>query len=151
MLASIFLALALVHLYWAAGGQRGIDAALPQVPVIGTVPAGANEADSERTAMVNAFTPGPRITLMVAFGLGLVAVMVAMRAGLVGLPVKHWTLQWSLGALSVAMLARAVGDFRLVGLFKTVKKSQFAWLDSWCYSPLCLGLAAGLGWVAASG
>jgi len=124
---------------------------VPKAPGIRTVLERASGADSERTAMVNAFTPRQRITLMVAFALGLVAVMVAMRAGLVGLPVKHWTLQWALGALSVAMLARAVGDFRLVGLFKTVTKSQFAWLDSWCYSPLCLGLAAGLGWVAASG
>jgi hypothetical protein len=139
-----------VHLYWAAGGQRGIDAALPQVPVIGTVPAGANEADRERKKMVNAFTPRPQMTLLVAFGLGLIGVMVGMRAGLTGSPVKHWTLQCLLGALSFAMLARAVGDFRLVGFFKTVTQSRFARLDSWCYSPLCLVLAAGLGWVAAT-
>ncbi|MDB5931363.1 MAG: hypothetical protein JWR60_3070 [Polaromonas sp.] len=151
LLASIFLVLALVHLYWATGGLRGIEAALPQVRVINTVPQGACEADGERTTMANAFTPRPQITLMVAFGLGLIALLVAVRAGLVGPPVKHWAIEWSLGALGVVMLARAVGEFRLVGFFKTVKGSRFARLDSWCYSPLCVVLAAGLGWVAASG
>lgn len=36
------------------------------------------------------------------------------------------------------MLARAVGDFRLVGFFKKVKGSEFALMDTLLYSPLCV-------------
>ena len=35
-------------------------------------------------------------------------------------------------------ILRAIGDFRYVGFFKSVKQSAFARADSRYYSPLCL-------------
>ena len=42
------------------------------------------------------------------------------------------------------MLARAIGEFRLVGFFKTVKGSLFARMDTLFFSPLCVLLSLGL-------
>ena len=63
--ATIFMALALLHTYWALGGQWGSDAALPRVP-----------ARSGGAAMVRAFNPGPGMTLLVAAALAGVALLV---------------------------------------------------------------------------
>ena len=38
--------------------------------------------------------------------------------------------------------------FKSLGLFKRVRGSKFATLDTWVYSPLCLLLAAGVASVA---
>ncbi len=46
----------------------------------------------------------------------------------------------ALGALSVIMLIRAVGDFKLIGFFKKIKSGKFADMDTKFYSPLCLYL-----------
>jgi hypothetical protein len=52
--------------------------------------------------------------------------------------------------VGAVLAARAVGDFRLVGLFKRVRGTRFARYDSLVYTPLCLALAAGCFAVAAS-
>jgi len=57
-------------------------------------------------------------------------------------------IQWGCFGLALLLLLRAIGDFRLVGFFKTVRGSRFAWLDSALYSPLCLALALGVFLVA---
>jgi len=126
----IFAGLSLVHFYWALGGSSGIVAAVPEY--------------SGRPA----FVPSAGATATVALGLALCALLVAATAGLVRLPIPgHW-LQWLSYALSVVLLARAIGDFRLVGFFKRVRGTRFARLDSMVYAPLCLLLAAGVYYVA---
>ena len=134
LVATIFFALSVLHVYWAVGGQWGSGAAVPRVPSKG-------DADT----MVKAFSPKPLGTLVVASGLALIALLVALRAGLLGLQVTHWSLQWFLVAAGVALLVRAVGDFHLVGFFKTVVGSEFARMDTLYFSPLCVLLALGLG------
>jgi hypothetical protein len=52
--------------------------------------------------------------------------------------------------VAVVLVARGVGDFRLVGLFKRVRGTRFARLDSCVYTPLCFALAAGSVIVAAA-
>lgn len=150
LLASVFLALALLHVYWAAGGRWGRDAAIPSVPAKDATVSGAQGQGGAHTTMVKAFNPGPAITLAVAGALTLVALLVALRAGLLGPPVRHWALQWSIGAAAAVMLLRAVGDLRAVGFFKTITGSQFARMDNFYYSPACVLLALGLGLVAAA-
>lgn len=142
LVASVFLALALLHVYWAIGGIWGIDAVIPTLPLKPGAPRGVGMAQPR------AFNPGPRMTLAVAVGLALVALLVALDAGLLGKPVLHWPLKWTIGLVAILVLARAVGDFRLVGFFKTVTGSRFARLDTWIYSPLCVLLGIGLGLIA---
>lgn len=42
---------------------------------------------------------------------------------------------WLLGAI---LIARAVGEFRYLGLFKTVRMTTFGYCDTAAYTPLCL-------------
>ncbi len=126
LVAAVFVLLSAIHLYWAVGGRAGAVAALP-------------ERDGAPL-----FQPGITSTLVVAWLLAFAAVLVLARAG-------HWPAallpRWmvTLGApmVAVAMLARAVGDFRYVGFFKRVRGTRFARLDTWLYSPtaLLLGIA----------
>jgi hypothetical protein len=130
IVVSVFAGLSLAHFFWALGGGSGKLATVPEV--------------SGRRA----FEPSVGATLVVAVGLALCALLVAATAGMVRLSFPANWLRWLSYALSFALLARAIGDFRLVGIFKRVRGTRFARLDSIVYSPLCLFLAAGVFYVA---
>jgi hypothetical protein len=53
--------------------------------------------------------------------------------------------------VAVILLLRGIGDFRYVGLFKRVRDTPFARMDSRVYTPLVLALAAVAGLVATKG
>ncbi|MGH2610287.1 MAG: DUF3995 domain-containing protein [Tepidiformaceae bacterium] len=111
--------IALVHVYWAFGGDAGAGAAVP-----------TREG-------VPAFEPGPVATLAVAGGLASCAI--AITAASIG---ASWGRVVALLA-GVVFAARAVGNFGTVGLFKRERGSTFARNDTWLYTPLCLALSAG--------
>lgn len=125
-LVGVFVALALVHVYWGFGGHTAWIAALPEV--------------EGRPA----FTPSVAATFTVAGGLFGFAGLVAGTAGLVELPISRPAQSWLCFGLSAVFLLRAVGDFRLVGFFKKVRGTRFARMDSALYSPLCLAISAGV-------
>jgi hypothetical protein len=131
MVAGTLAAIGTLHIYWALRGTAGIvGAGLALVPEVGGRPA---------------FTPGPVWTLAIAVLLGIAAALVALQGKLFvigGLP-SALTRVGALGAAAV-LAARGVGEFRLVGLFKRVRGTRFARLDSLVYTPLCLALAAGI-------
>ena len=126
VVALVFCLLAGIHFYWALGGRFFLSSAVPE--------SGGKPA----------FVPSTLATVMVALGLTLCAALVMASAGMIG-PARpaQWTT-WVAFALSAALLARAVGDFRLVGFFKRVRGSRFARMDTLVYAPLCLLLAAGM-------
>ena len=126
----IFAFLATVHVYWAFGGRLAKVAAIPEV----------RGAPS--------FVPGRMATLLVACCLFACAALIGAAAGFIDAPFPAMVIQWCCFGLALVMLLRAIGDFRLVGFFKTVRGSRFAWLDSALYSPLCLTLAVGVFFVA---
>ncbi|MCD9568707.1 DUF3995 domain-containing protein [Pseudomonas protegens] len=130
--AGSFLLISLIHLYWAAGGKRGSDAVIPEVPGPGP---GMTQP---------AFRPPALATMLVAVALLLVAMLVCLRVGLYLPTVTHPSLQWVISAIALLMFARAIGDSELVGFFKEVRDSKFARLDTLFYSPLCVLLGAGL-------
>jgi len=126
----VFLGLSLIHAYWAFGGRAGRTAAVPEV--------GARPA----------FVPSALATFAVAVALAFCAVVVAASAGIIlSAPPALWST-WLAFALAAVLLARAVGDFRLVGFFKRVRGTRFARLDSLIYAPLCLALAVAIFYVA---
>ena len=126
LLISVFVFLASVHVYWAFGGRIAMVAAIPEL----------RGAPS--------FVPGRIATLLVASSLFSCAALVGAASGFIDAPVPAVAIQWSCFGLALLLLLRAIGDFRLVGFFKTVRGSRFAWLDSALYSPLCLALALGV-------
>lgn len=131
-LVTVLSALAVLHIAWALGSQRGFTAAIPEI-------------DGEP-----AFRPGRGMTLAVAALLLVAAALCAWQGGLLGfIPSRLSTV----GAWMLAMLfaVRAVGDFRLVGFFKRVQGTRFARMDTRVYSPLCAVIAVLAGFLAVSG
>ena len=115
--------IAAAHLYWAAGGQAGSSAAIPQ-------------ANGEPL-----FRPGRGATVLVAIGLFALAVLALWRDGLILLPLPFFVARIGAWLAALVFLARAVGDFKFVGWSKRVRGSRFARLDDVFYAPLCLTLA----------
>ena len=131
-IVGIFTGISMVHLYWAAGGKLGFQAAIPELP--------GEFASGPRPA----FIPSALMTFLVAMGLVAIALLVCLRAGLYFSAVSYGALQWGISAIALVMFARAIGDSELVGFFKKVGGSRFARLDTYVYSPLCLVLGLGL-------
>jgi len=125
-----FVGLSALHLYWALGGRAGKAAAVPEL--------------NSRPA----FVPSTRSTLAVAVGLALCAVLVAASAELILSSAPPPWVTWLAFLLALVLVARAVGDFRLVGFFKRVRGTHFARLDTTVYAPLCLALGVAVFYVA---
>lgn len=125
-----FVALALWHFYMALSPRSGESGAVPSVkgkPL---------------------FVPSRKSTVAVGIVLLLFAGLVAATAGMVSVGLPRVALSGLSYMLTLGLLARGVGDFRYVGLFKRVRGTRFATLDTLVYSPLCLLLAAGVALVA---
>ncbi len=123
LLAIIFAAIALLHIYWALGGSTSDMAAIPTV--------GGKQA----------FAPSAFATAMVAAAFVMAMLVVLGQIGFLGEFIPHWIFRVGTFGISVIFLLRAIGEFRLVGFFKTLTGTPFAYWDTWLYSPLCLGIA----------
>jgi hypothetical protein len=122
----VLLVLAGIHVYWAAGGKAGKDAAIPS-------------ADGRPVIKPSAFA-----TALVAVALCAMAALVALRIGWLRAPLPAGNsiiVQAGAWLIAVVFALRAVGDFRYVGFFKKVRDSRFARLDTFAYSLLCACLA----------
>lgn len=126
----MFALLGALHVFWALGGRLGFGAAVPEV-------------DGQR-----AFTPTPAAIFAVALALFVACGLVLGRAGVFGSLAPAALFKWPVLVMGVVFLARAVGEFRLVGLFKRVRGTSFARWDTWLFSPLCLGISLAALWLA---
>jgi len=130
VVCSAFVLLGLWHLYMAFTGTSSESAAVPSLhgkPL---------------------FVPTARSTVAVGVVLVLFATLVAATSGILSLGLPRIVLSWFSYALALGLLARAIGEFKYVGFFKTIRGSRFATMDTLVYSPLCLLLAAGVATVA---
>lgn len=127
---AVFALLSGIHILWALGVGKGKDAAIPAL--------------KGRPA----FVPSAVATFGVAIALVLCALLVAASAGFIMSNVPASWITWLACLLAMALVARAVGDFRLVGFFKRVRGTRFARLDSVLYAPLCLVLGVAVVYVA---
>jgi Protein of unknown function (DUF3995) len=121
VLIIIFLAIALVHFYWALGGKKWASLAIPKT----------NENET-------LFKPSMIETLVVAvafLGFGYIMACEAAIFSHQGLLVKYGS--WAIPAV---FIVRAIGEFRYVGFFKKIKNTDFGQMDSKYYSPLCLAI-----------
>jgi hypothetical protein len=130
LVAAALGALALMHVYWAVGGGVGKSVAVPEI-------------DGRR-----AFVPSTVGTLAVAAALLFAASVVAIAGGLIGVGGFRGLFRILAFGLSATFIARAVGDFRLVGFFKRLHGTKFARLDTIVFAPLCLALGVAVFYVA---
>ncbi|MCP4139173.1 MAG: DUF3995 domain-containing protein [Chloroflexi bacterium] len=129
ILSGILFSLSVPHFYWALGGEKGFNYAIPS-------------KDGK-----SLFKPSPLASLTVAVALSLASVIILESTGTyygiykwVQAPLVFYWGRWS---IVVVFFARAIGEFNYVGFFKKNKESQFASLDTRFYSPLCLFIAIG--------
>src|SRR3954465_5609785 len=133
IIVSLLAGTALLHVYWALGGQWGARSAVP-------------ELDGEPV-----LRPGPFSTLAVAALLLLAAALVLGRSGAGPRLFPSILNAWGSWAVAVAFVARAIGEFRYVGFFKRRKGTRFAVLDTRFYSPLALTFGVGAAIIAVMG
>ena len=129
-LSVIFGLLSALHVFWAFGGTWGARAAVAEI-------------DGRPR-----FVPSRGATLVVAAALAAAAVVVLARAHLVFGSVPPWASQWAAAVLGAVFVLRSIGDFHVMGFFKSVRGTRFARRDTWLYSPLCLLLGLGAWWLA---
>lgn len=118
ILTAILASIAIVHFYWAFGGNL---AKLKAVPITKT---------GELL-----FVPG--FVACISVGIAFLAlVLLANYREFDFMPQQISKVLLMLA--TIAFLIRAIGDFKYVGFFKKVKGTSFAKLDRIYYSPLCL-------------
>lgn len=123
LLAAIFAILSLFHVYWAAGGRFGGAVAVPTV--------GGSRS----------FSPSPFGTVLVAAALFIAMLTVLGQINFLGERIPRWIFRWATFGIAALFLLRAIGDFKLVGFFKQVNDTGFAFWDTYLFSPLCLFIA----------
>jgi len=124
--AAIFFIAAALHFYWAVthGAKSSAESKF--------LPSSGNQS---------VFRPSRLLTFLVALmflGCGLLLIG---KLGYIGSLIAENVYQIALELLAVLLLLRAVGDFRLIGMFKKNKNTAFARMDTKLYIPLCIGLA----------
>jgi hypothetical protein len=129
-LAGVFVLLALWHFGMAALPASGKGGAVPSV---------------DGKAL---FKPSKLATVGVGVVLLLFAALMGATGGLIHTGLNPMLLAGLSYALAAGLLARAIGEFKYLGLFKRVRGSRFATLDTFVYSPLCLLLAGGVATMA---
>lgn len=115
----VLVILAGFHVYWALAGGSGNLPVIPEIDAIAV------------------FRPGAAATWTVAVLLAAAAIIVGQRGGFGPALLPARLAHWGTWAVALAFLARAVGDFRLVGFTKRVRGTRFADLDTRLLSPLC--------------
>jgi hypothetical protein len=131
LVATTLAGLSCVHVYWAAGGRWGHGATVP-----------------ERQGRPS-FRPGRVATLFVAGLLGTASVLVLGRVGLGPAAPPITLTRLGTWLVAAAFWLRAVGDFRLVGVFRRERGTRFARWDRRIYTPLAFALALGTTVIAA--
>ena len=124
----ILLLLSGLHFYWAVGGQWGFDSALP--------------TNTEGRRVLN---PRPIESFIVGAGLLTFSFFFLIESGQFRIQLPVWMTDYYLWVVAGIFTLRAIGDFRYIGFFKSVKSTPFARSDSYFFSPLCLFLGIGAG------
>lgn len=118
--STILMSLAAAHFWWAAIGTAGPKVVIP-------------EKDGKPL-----FRPGRSVTAVVALALCAASLLVAERSlGTFGF-IWPGVVSGGCWLLAALLIARAVGEFRYLGLFKSVRTTAFGQFDTVVYTPLCL-------------
>lgn len=122
--ALIFTAISGFHFYWAMGGKVGFDVVLPS-----------------NTEGVKSLNPSKLITVITACVFLSIAIFYLRHVEIIYFPMNNTLDFYGLIMLAIVLIIRAIGDFKYVGFFKTIKNTPFARYDTKYYAPLCLFLA----------
>lgn len=121
LLSIIFIALGIIHFYWALGGESGFTSSLP--------------TNSDGVRVLN---PTKLETIVVGTGLIAFSTFYIFKSGLITYNLPAWIMLYGSWIIPIIFLLRAIGEFKYVGFFKRVNGTKFAKMDTKVYSPLCL-------------
>jgi hypothetical protein len=127
IIAVVFLFIALVHIYWAFGGQWGLTAAVPQQP------------DG-----CPLFAPGIGVCMVIAFGFFAFAYICLARTQMLPSFGFERFARWAILVIAVIFLLRTFGDRRYCGLTRKITNTSFAQHDRKFFTPLCAALSIAL-------
>ncbi|HXH99164.1 MAG TPA: DUF3995 domain-containing protein [Sphingobacteriaceae bacterium] len=122
--AVIFTLLSILHFYWALGGKLWYNSVLP------TSSNGMHKLNPSITA-----------GLIVAFVLLFLGLTTLGNIGLFDRFIERKYFRYGTLIIALIFFLRAIGDFKFIGFFKTVKLTTFGINDTRIFSPLCLVLA----------
>lgn len=122
--STLFIILSFLHIYWALGGNWGMNAVLPDI------------THNDKT-----IKPGFFMTMAVAIVMGAFALIIMGNMGIFGDYLTHHFFKYGTIVIAAIFVLRAMGDFRYVGFFKKATDTLFAKNDTRYYSPLCVLIA----------
>ncbi|MEO0526191.1 MAG: DUF3995 domain-containing protein [Bacteroidota bacterium] len=124
ILIVIFFVIGAIHFYWAFGGKWGLDSVLP------------TNGKGEKV-----LRPKKKETVFVGVGLLTFALFYVSLSGILTIGIPQWILKYGAWIIPFIFILRAIGEFKYVGFFKRIKHTEFAKMDKWFFTPLCLVIA----------
>lgn len=123
-LVFIFALLGIIHLSWVFGSKWGFKESLP--------------TNEEGERMLN---PKKFDSAIVGLGLCFFALFYLLESGLISLDLPSWVFRYGSWIIPSIFLLRTIGDFKYIGFFKRIKKTEFGKRDTKLFSPLCFVIA----------
>jgi hypothetical protein len=124
LLTIIFITLGFIHFNWVVGGTFGFAESLP------------TKESGERV-----LNPKKIDSAIVGIGLTAFATFYFLQTGFIEYKLPVWIMTYGGWIIPVIFLLRAIGEFKYVGFFKSVKTTTFGKLDTKLFTPLCLLIA----------
>ena len=121
LLSLILIGLGIVHFNWVIGGKFGFVESLP------------TKENGERI-----LNPKKIDSAIVGIGLTAFGIFYILKSGVIEYNTPEWIMRYGSWIIPVIFILRAIGEFKYVGFFKSVKKTDFGKLDTKLFSPLCL-------------
>lgn len=75
---------------------------------------------------------------VVGVGLSVFGIFYLVDSGLISSPLPQWIKNFGGWLIPILFILRAVGEFKYVGFFKSLRNTEFATRDTKLFSPLCL-------------
>jgi len=123
LLSLILIGLGIIHFNWVIGGKFGFSESLP------------TKESGERV-----FSPKKIDSAIVGIGLTAFGLFYVFKSGLIEYNLPEWIMKYGSWVIPALFLLRAIGEFKYVGVFKSVKNTDFGKLDTKFFSPLCLAI-----------
>ena len=123
-LTIIFFGLAVIHFYWAFGGQWGFDYAIP-----------TNEQG------VQVLNPKTIESIIVGLALLLFGIFYLLTLDFLKYSFPDRLQNIAFWTIPIIFTLRTIGDFKYIGFFKQIKTTEFANLDTLFYLPLSVTIS----------
>ena len=121
LLSLILIGLGIIHFNWVIGGKFGFSESLP------------TKENGERV-----LNPKKIDSAIVGIGLTACGIFYVLKSGLIEYNLPEWIMIYGSWIIPIVFLLRAIGEFKYIGFFKSVRKTDFGKLDTKLFSPLCL-------------